>query len=160
MVRVVSAQLKEHLYRIYSKISKLAEVARSGLSSFREKRSLRARKWKRSYEIEGVVKGKSITAVPDTGDEINIMAESLVTDLRLTANPLNGANLWLASGRIIKTKGTVEIPWQYAGERKTCSLLCHVPADCTSKLILRSKFLGTNFRHRLKTFLRPVTSLL
>jgi hypothetical protein len=137
-----------------------ADVQAKAITFQPAKGSIKPKGWKTCYKIEGMVQGRRIVADPDTGAEVNVIAESLATDLSLTIDGYSETTLRLASGRIVKTKGTVEVPWRYDGERKTYNLICHVLANCTSNLILGSKFLGMDFKSRLKKYLRPVTSLL
>jgi T-complex protein 11 len=115
---------------------------------------------KRSYEIHGNIASTAVAAIPDTGSELNIIAESFSMELGTTVDTSSTRKLRLASGKIVKTKGTVKIPWRYAGEQNTQSLLCHVLANCNSKLILGSRFLGMDFMKRVKTCFRPLTRVL
>lgn len=110
--------------------------------------------------IEGFIGNKAIAAVPDTGAEVNICSTSLTSELGLDVDSSEAQQISLPSGQVIKSSGTVKLPWRYSGETVVHELTCHVLQKCVDNLILCRSFLGMNFVHRLKTFFTPVSTRL
>jgi hypothetical protein len=105
---------------------------------------------KRSYVVHGKLDNKKIVAMPDTGSQLNIVSEAYIKSQNISIDTSDVRKVRIASGRYIRTLGSVVLPWKYQGETKTQMITCHVLRHCSHTLILGNPFLGKGFMKRVK----------
>lgn len=118
--------------------------------------------------VQGHLNGVKTYAIPDTGAQFNIMAESYAKREGLSidsSDPSKSRFLQMASGKLIKTIGTVDATWGFASDSsQNWKITFHILADFVYDLILGSQFLFTtktmsHHKERLSRIPHPLGSL-
>ncbi|KAG5758102.1 hypothetical protein H9Q72_013764 [Fusarium xylarioides] len=102
-----------------------------------------------------------IDALPDTGAKRNFISQRLVESLGLVPKDRTKEMLRLPSGATIKSRGTVDVPFNFLGESEHHLLDCCILPKCAQDLILCQAFLKatgtlTKFAHRITKSLRKL----
>ena len=108
--------------------------------------------------LEGFIHGNKVSAVPDTGAEVNIMSLPFFKSLGLRdidRRPTSRVSLRLGNGKTVRSLGQVLAPWRFKNENsKSFMLTFHILANSVSDVLIGNAFLrsteimSTN-RHRL-----------
>ncbi|KAI0136335.1 hypothetical protein BJ170DRAFT_7196 [Xylariales sp. AK1849] len=112
------------------------------------------------YHVDGTAAGTQVSGTPDTGAGHNVISPSMAASLKLTPTEGTETEVVLPSGKRVTSRGTVEFPWKFNGEKEIHNLVCHVILNCLYNLILGSKFLRDTqtlkkYTHRIKRTLSP-----
>ncbi|KAK1597513.1 uncharacterized protein LY79DRAFT_388739 [Colletotrichum navitas] len=111
---------------------------------------------KRHHWVEGAIGGVKIQALPDTGAEYNSISSGLADRMGLEPRPGTATQVKLPSGRLIKSPGSIQALFEFAGERRSTLIDCLIIPGCVHDLILSNAFLRatrtlTKFIHRIKS---------
>jgi predicted aspartyl protease len=96
---------------------------------------------KMEYFISGQISGTVVEALPDTGADVCFMSPDLASRLKLLPKAETRKEISLASGKLVKSPGVVEVPWNFTNETKAFPLSCWILPGCVHDLILGSQFL-------------------
>ncbi|KAL2834361.1 hypothetical protein BDW59DRAFT_156296 [Aspergillus cavernicola] len=108
------------------------------------------------YFIDGIVKGTPVEALPDYGADTSFISDQFANSLGLSLAPATHRTIRLANGKEVESPGMVEVPWKFAGERKSQPVPCWILPGSIHNLVLGSPFLKTTktltrFASRIKS---------
>jgi hypothetical protein len=114
---------------------------------------------RREWVIMGSLKGISVSAIPDTGSDLNIVSDHFIKSHGIKLDSESQRPIQLPNRKIIST-GTVSLPFSFEGEKSTFSIVFIVMPNCVHDVILSNSFLRTTetltrFSSRLKSKFIP-----
>jgi hypothetical protein len=107
----------------------------------------------------GSLMGISVSAIPDTGSELNIVSDHFIKLHGIKLDSEFQRSIQLPNRETIST-GTVSLPFSFEGEKSTFSIVFTVMPNCVHDVILSNSFLRTTetltrFSSRLKSKFVP-----
>jgi hypothetical protein len=109
--------------------------------------------------ILGSLKGVPVSAIPDTGSDLDIVSVDFVKSHGITIDSTSRRCIQLPNGKT-NSIGTVSLPFLFEGEKSTFSRAFTVIPNCSHDVILSHSFLRTTetltkFSRRLKSKFIP-----
>jgi hypothetical protein len=106
------------------------------------------------WVIMGSLKGITVSAIPDTGSELNIVSDHFIKLHGIKLDSEFQRSIQLPNRETIST-GTGSLPFSFEGEKSTFSIVFTVMPNCVHDVILSNSFLRTTetltrFSSRLK----------
>lgn len=114
---------------------------------------------RREWVIMGSLKGISVSAIPDTGSDLNIVSDHFIKCHGIKLDSEYQRPIQLPYRKTISI-GTVSLPFSFEGEKSTFSIVFTVMPNCVHDVILSNSFLRTTetltrFPSRLKSNFVP-----
>lgn len=115
-------------------------------------------------EIPGYLNDKAVAAFPDSGSARNIVSYDFAKRNQLNIDTSTEGMVQTAAGSRVRTLGTVNLPFRFAGEHETYMQQFYVLSKSLYDVILGSPFLQSTetfarqFAHRIKRRLRKISS--
>ncbi|KAH8646766.1 hypothetical protein BX600DRAFT_443736 [Xylariales sp. PMI_506] len=143
-------RLHETTYTSYGLSDLTADSLSSGRRDFSSGR--------KDYLVEGFIRGTAVTAVADTGAQWNTVSPDFAASHGLRPSPETQGDVRLGNGKIVRSPGTVSIPWSFPGESVSHLLDCTILPGCIYPLILSAKFLRVTdaMKKRVKAVMRSL----
>src|ERR1700712_3237524 len=109
--------------------------------------------------ISGSLSGVPVSAIPDTGSNLDIVSVDFVKPHAITVDTSCRRKIQLPKGRVISI-GTVSLPFRFEDEMSTVTRVFTVMPNCLHDVILSDPFLRssetfTKFTRRLKSKFVP-----
>lgn len=114
---------------------------------------------RREWYVPGSLKGIHVSAIPDTGSDLDIVSADFVQRHGITIDSKPQRYIQLPNGKTISI-GTVSLPFLFEGEKSTFKRVFTVMPNCLHDVILSNSFLRTTetltkFSRRLKNKFVP-----
>jgi Aspartyl protease len=114
---------------------------------------------RREWFVLGSLDGIRVSAIPDTGSDLDIVSVDFVRRHGITIDTTSQRFIQLPNGKIIATS-TVSLPFLFDGENSTFSRVFTVMPNCLHDVILSNSFLRTTetltkFSRRLRSRFVP-----
>jgi len=114
---------------------------------------------RREWFVLGSLSGIRVSAIPDTGSDLDIVSVDFVKRHGITIDSASQRSIQLPNGKTISI-GTVSLPFLFEGEKSTFSRVFTVMPNCLHDVILSHSFLRTTetltkFSRRLKSKFVP-----
>jgi hypothetical protein len=135
----------------------LVKVVHSGGSFFLE---VLCPPGRREWFVLGSLQGIRISAVPDTGSDLDIVSDDFIKRHGIQIDSTSQKFIQLPNGKVIST-GTVSLLFSFKGEKSTFSRVFTIMLNCLHDVILSNLFLRTTetltrFSSRLKSKFVPL----
>jgi hypothetical protein len=97
---------------------------------------------RREWFVLGSLSGIRVSAIPDTGSDLDIVSVNFVKRHGITIDSASQRSIQLPNGKTIST-GAVSLPFVFEGETSTFSRVFTVMPNCLHDVILSNSFLQT-----------------
>ena len=114
---------------------------------------------RREWVIMGSLKGIRVSAIPDTGSDLNIVSDHFIKRHGIKLDSESQRPIQLPNRKTNST-GAVSLPFSFEGEKSSFSMVFTVMPNCVHDVILSNSFLRTTetltrFSSRLKSKFVP-----